>query len=87
MILTRAIIGGMAVMIILLGGMTVSERWKNKRLSIEVKNKDDAIVAYEQLLKVVPFNALSIEWKGEAGEDINKIINSDNVIHDGIKRL
>ena len=87
MILTRAIIGGMAVMVILSGGVALTERWKNKRLTVEVKNQEDAIVAYEQLLKVVPYNALSGEWKGDADEEIRNALDNNDSISNGRKRL
>ena len=83
MILDRAIMIGMALLLAMMGGYAFTEHRKAVKYSIDIQNKDDAIIAYEQLLKVVPFNSLTSERKDKADESINHIINSDNSIVDG----
>ena len=87
MILDRAIMIGMAILLSMMGSYAFIEHRKAVKYSIDIKNKDDAIVAYEQLLKVVPFNSLTSERKDRADESINHIISDDNSIVDGKHRL
>ena len=72
---------------IMLGGYSYSVHIQNESLKIDVKNRDQAIKAYEQILKTVPFNAIAKERKVNANEDINETLSNTNIITDGIKQL
>lgn len=56
----------------------------NKDLTTQNQNKDNAIQAYEQILKVLPFEVLNTERQGKANEEINSTIHDDGIIVDGV---
>ena len=51
------------------------------------ENYKEAIKAYEEVIKVVPFEAMIKERKGNADNEINNTINNSNIITDGHYRL
>ena len=85
--ITRAIIGGLLMMIMLLGTYGFSMRIKNNNLSTKVANRDKAIEAYEQLIKTIPFNGMASERRDNAKKDINATLSNDDIIIDGIYGL
>ncbi len=85
--LSRVIIYGLVSLVILLGGYAFYQSRANKSLEVEVKNGEDAIVAYEQLLKIAPRDAVNKERKEMADEKINAIITDSNSISDDTYKL
>ena len=79
-----SIFNSITVGIILFVGMFgVVQYMKAENLKIEVHNKDMAILAYEQVLKNVPFEALNTERKEKANEEINTTISNTAHVDDG----
>ena len=85
--LSAAITAGFIMLSIMLGGYSYSVHLKNESLKIDVKNRDQAIKAYEQMLKTVPFNAIAKERKINAKEDINETLSNTDAIMDNLYRL
>ena len=56
---------------------------ENKALKIDVQNGEEAIVAYESLLKSAPFEAKFTEMLGRSNVDINKTLSDVSSISDG----
>ena len=85
----RIIIYVLATLILLTGGYGYYQSRVNKSLRTENANKADAIAAYEQIIKVIPFSAMISERKETTGETINTIFSDDsNIVPDGIyKRM
>lgn len=59
----------------------------NRNYEIDNKNANDAIQAYEALIKTIPFNTEVKEQKEVANEKTTNILSNVNVIPDGKHRL
>ena len=84
--LTRIIIGAVLIIFVGLGTSLTLSNMKLSRLEKENKNLNEAVIAYEELIKVVPFNRISKERSENAKDDINATLSNDNVISDGVYR-
>ena len=84
--ITRIIIGIVLVIFVGLGTSLTLSNMKLNRLEIENKNLNEAVIAYEELIKVVPFNRISKERSENAKDDINATLSNDNAIPDGLYR-
>ncbi len=78
-ILTSILVG----IILFVSGFGIVQYMGKRSLEIENHNKDMAIVAYEAMIKTVPFEALTTERKEVADEEIIDIISDTTSIDDG----
>ena len=78
-IVTSILIGA----ILFVSGFGVIQYMSKRSLEIENHNKDMAIMAYEAMIKTVPFEALTTERKEVADEEIIDIISDTTNIDDG----
>ncbi len=78
-ILTSILVGS----ILFVSGLGVVQYMEKRRLEIDNHNKDMAIMAYEAMIKTVPFEALTTERKEVADEKIIDIISDTTNIDDG----
>ena len=78
-VLTSILIG----VILFVSGFGVVQYMGKRSLEIENHNKDMAIMAYEAMIKTVPFEALTNERKEVADEEIIDIISDTSIISDG----
>ena len=85
--LTKILMGLLLIIIIVFGIYVFYKSIEDTRQEDRIKNGEDAIVAYEQLLKVAPSDAVNKERKERADEEINKIINNGNSIVDNTYKL
>lgn len=83
----KVIISGLAICVVVLGGYGFWLEKTNSSLETENKNKKDAIAAYEALLKIEPFEAVTRERKERTDEEIDDIINDDTSIVDSTYKL
>ena len=84
--LTRIIIGAVLIIFVGLSTSLTLSNIKLNRLEKENKNLNEAVIAYEELIKVVPFNRISKERSDNAKDDISATLSNDNVISDGVYR-
>lgn len=70
-----------------LGSFAITLYIENGSLEDDNKNKDQAIQAYEEIIKVIPYNTLAKERNSNAKEEINATLSNDNSIRDGHYRL
>ena len=69
------------------GSVVVIQHFKISKLEVNVIQKENAIQAYEELLKVIPFNHMVDERISNAKDDINATLDNNNAIIDGTYRL
>ena len=69
--------------ILLVSGFGIVQYMGKRSLETENHNKDMAIMAYEAMIKTVPFEALTTERKEVADEEIIDIISDTSIINDG----
>lgn len=81
--INKIILGVLLSAIIALSGMLFIEKTKGK--SLENKNSDleKAVIAYESLLKVKPFEAKNSEKKDNADGKIKDILDNNSTTGDG----
>ena len=72
----------LVTVIVVLGGYGFYKARVVIGLEEENQHQADAIVAYEQILKVVPFEALGEERRVKANEEINTTISNDDTLAD-----
>lgn len=78
----RIVIWFLSVCIMLLISLGWYYKSKSEHLEIDNDNKDQAIKAYEDILVVVPFSAMTKERGNNAKKEINNTLNS-GAISDG----
>ena len=78
--------GLIAIIGVLISVLTI-QHFKIAKFKVDIIQKDNAISAYEELLKVVPFNRMVEERIGNAKEEINATLSDDNIIPDATYRL
>ncbi len=78
-VLTSVLIG----VILFVSGFGAVQYMSKRSLEIENHNKDMAIMAYEAMIKTVPFEALTTERKEVADEEIIDITSDTTNIDDG----
>lgn len=66
---------------------TVVLHLDNRNYEIDNKNAQDAIQAYEALIKTLPFDTEIKEQKGVANEQTSTILTNTNSIPDGKYRM
>lgn len=79
----NSILAVLAVIIVLLGGLIWYQDGSIGRLEVDNHNKDQAIKAYEDILIVVPFSAMTKERKDNAKEEISKTLDNSSGVNDG----
>lgn len=85
--LTKVLIIGFILIFLIFSGYVYMKSIEDKIQEDAIKNGEEAIAAYEQLLKVAPSDAVNKERKERADEKINKIINNGNSIVDNTYKL
>lgn len=85
--LLRIIVGITLVTFISLGSMLILEKMKSSKLETDNRNLNKAVSAYEELIKVVPFNRVVEERNENAEDEINATLSNVNAIHDGSYKL
>ncbi len=78
-IVTSILVG----VVLFVSGFGAVQYMGKRSLEIENHNKDMAIMAYEAMIKVVPFEALNTERKEVADEAIIDIISDTTIVDDG----
>ena len=78
-ILTSILVG----VILFVSGFGAVQYIGKRSLEIENHNKDMAIMAYEAMIKNVPFEALATERKEVSNEKIIDIVSDISIISDG----
>jgi len=84
--LFRIIIGAVLIIIVGLSTSLTLSNMKVNKLTNENENLTNAVVAYEELIKVVPFNRIAKERNVNAEADINATLSNDDIIPDGVYR-
>lgn len=69
------------------GSIVVIQHFKIAKLEVNVIEKNNAIQAYEELLKVIPFNRMVEERIENVEDEINATLSDDNSIADGSYKL
>ena len=85
-LIQKVIIGIMGAALIALGYYSIKQYFVNSSLEDENKYLNTAVVEYESIIKVLPFNVLTSERKDKANEDINATYNNIHIIT-GTKRM
>lgn len=85
--INKIIIYAMAAVILALGAYSTVQHFKNYRLTNENDDLNKAVIHYEEMIKVIPYNTLAKERKDNANSEINSTLSSDDVISDGTYRL
>ena len=75
-------------LIALFGSVVAIQHFKIAKMEVNLIQKDNAIQAYEELIKVIPFNRMVEERIGDAEDEINSTLNGYSpTIFDGAYRL
>ena len=85
--INQIIIYGLSFLVVTFGVYMLYQKRVNASLIEDNQHQADAIVAYEQILKVIPFEALGEERRYKANEEINNTIRNDDIISDNLYRL
>ena len=83
----RALLIATFTLTVLLAISTAYYKIQNKSLGEEVIACENEKARLEQLLKVKPFEAVVIDRKERANDEINSTIHSGDSINDGVYRL
>ena len=78
-----------AILLVFVGltSVVVMQKFKIGTLESNTQELENAVSAYEELLRVIPFNRMIEERSDNANEDINSTLNDNNAISDGTYRL
>ena len=78
-----------AILLVFVGltSVVVMQKFKIGTLESNTQELENAVSAYEELLRVIPFNRMIEERSDNANEDINNTLNDNNAISDGTYRL
>ena len=73
--------------IVLIVGLFIAQLLRINTLETELDNANEAIIYYEALTHILPFESVAKERKDRANEDINTTLSSDIVIPDDVYSL
>lgn len=85
--LTRILAYALLAVTLFSGVLIAIQHFKISKLEVNVIENENAIQAYEELLKVIPFNRMVEERSDNAEDEINATLNNSNGINDGVYRL
>lgn len=85
--INKILIYAIIAVTVFFGSIVAIQHFKIARLEVNVIEKDNAIQAYEELLKVIPFNRMVEERISNAEDEINATLNDSSSIPNGSYRL